>query len=54
MVPVTAKIAGVGFRTSLFPEKASSSYLLPVKAAVRKAARLKAGDRLKVRIALLP
>ncbi|WP_454745793.1 DUF1905 domain-containing protein [Ciceribacter selenitireducens] len=54
MVPVTAEIAGVGFQTSLFPEKASSSYLLPVKAAVRKTARLKAGDRLKVRIALLP
>ncbi|MBW8302151.1 MAG: DUF1905 domain-containing protein [Hydrogenophaga sp.] len=54
MVAVTAEIAGVAFRTSLFTEKASSSYLLPVKAAVRKAARLKTGDRINVRIALQP
>ncbi len=52
MVAVTAEIGDVDFQTSVFPDKASESYLLPVKAAVRKAARVKAGDMLKVRIVL--
>ena len=52
MVAVTAEIGDVAFQTSVFPDKASASYLLPVKAAVRKAARVKAGDMLKVRIVL--
>lgn len=54
MVAVTAEIADIAFRTSLFPDKASASYLLPVKAAVRKSGQMRAGDRLKVRVALLP
>lgn len=52
MVAVTAEIGDVAFQTSAFPDKASESYLLPVKAAVRNAARVKAGDILKVRIIL--
>lgn len=52
MVAVTAEIGDVAFQTSVFPDKTSASYLLPVKAAVRKAARVKAGDTLKVRIVL--
>ncbi|MBV2186848.1 MAG: DUF1905 domain-containing protein [Rhizobium sp.] len=54
MVAVTAEIRGIAFQTSLFPDKVSSSYLLPVKAAVRKAAGVKAGDSLAVRLSFLP
>ncbi len=39
-VKVTASIGATSWQTSLFPHKASNSYLLPVKAAVRKAENL--------------
>ena len=54
MVAVTAEIRGVAFQSSLFPDRTSSSYLLPVKAAVRKAAGVRAGDRLAVTLSPLP
>ena len=41
-VPVTAEVAGVAFRTSLFPR--DGGYLLPLKAAVRRAAGIAPGD----------
>jgi hypothetical protein len=36
-IPVAATIGKTSWKTSIFPEKSSGSYLLPVKAAVRKA-----------------
>jgi hypothetical protein len=42
-VPVEACIAGVSWRTSLFPQK-QGGYILPVKAEVRRRTRLGAGD----------
>jgi hypothetical protein len=47
-VKVTASIGVTNWQTSLFPHKASNSYLLPVKAAVRKAEGLNDGDIAKV------
>ncbi|MDX8454468.1 DUF1905 domain-containing protein [Mesorhizobium sp. VK9D] len=41
---VTAKIGKTRWQTSLFPDKASGSLLLPVKASVRQREGLKAGD----------
>lgn len=41
---VMATIGRTRWNTSLFPDKTSGSLLLPVKAAVRQAERLKAGD----------
>lgn len=52
MVAVIAEIGGSRFETSIFPDKASGSYLLPVKAAVRKAEKARAGDLLRVRFRL--
>ena len=49
-VKVTARIGETRFQTSLFPEKASGSYLLPVKAAVRKAEGLHDGDTVAVEL----
>ncbi len=49
-VPVTAVVDGTAWRTSLFPDAASRSYLLPVRKGVRTAARLRAGDPVAVEL----
>ena len=41
---ITAAIGKTRWQTSLFPDKASGSLLLPVKAAVRQRESLRAGD----------
>ena len=49
---VEAAIAGVTWRTSVFPQE-SGGYLLPVKADVRRRAGIAAGDEVTVRLELL-
>ena len=49
-VPVSARIGSTDFTTSLFPR--DDSYLLPVKAAVRKAERIELGDTIDVSLHL--
>ena len=51
-VKVTAAIDATTWQTSLFPHKASNSYLLPVKAAVRKAEDLHDDSMTSVTITL--
>ena len=51
-VRVEAAIDDVTWRTSVFPQN-SGGYLLPVKAAVRKRAKLAAGDEVTVQLQLL-
>jgi hypothetical protein len=51
-VYVSVTIGATSWRTSLFPSKEVSGYLLPVKAAVRKAERLSEGDVVGVRVAI--
>jgi hypothetical protein len=48
VIPVTARIGGSEFKTSLFPK--DGRYLVPIKAAVRRAERLDEGDRVAVRM----
>jgi len=43
-VRVEASIGATRWRTSLFPDAKSGCYLLPVKAAVRRAERIEDGD----------
>ncbi len=43
-VPVQLTSAHMEWKTSLFPDKKSGSYLLPLKAAVRKAENWSVGD----------
>ncbi len=43
-IRVTAQIGNTQWQTSIFPDSKSGSYLLPVKAAVRKAEGVKDGD----------
>ena len=49
---VEARIDEVSWRTSVFPMK-SGGYFLPVKAEVRRKARIAAGDEVTVEIELL-
>lgn len=42
---VKATMNNVSWETSIFPDKISRSYLLPLKASVRKAVGIAAGDR---------
>ena len=49
-VYVSVTIGSTQWRTSLFPSKDVGGYLLPVKAAVRKAERLEESGEAQVRI----
>jgi hypothetical protein len=49
-VRVTAAVGGSAWRTSLFPDAGTRSYLLPVRRSIRTAARLRAGDRVGVEL----
>ena len=51
-VKVAADIAGLTWRTSIFPDNKAGSYLLPVKKAVRDKLRIRAGDTVGVRLEL--
>lgn len=53
MVKVRATIHETRVETSIFPDKKSGSYLLPLKADVRKAARLAVGDTIRVRLEII-
>lgn len=51
-VPVEATIGATTWRTSLFPSKAHGGWLLPLKAAVRKAEKLAEGTPAQAVLAL--
>lgn len=53
-VPVEVTIGKTSWKTSIFPSKKDGTYLLPLKAAVRKAEHIQAGDsiRYSLRIAV--
>ena len=48
MVPVTARIGTTAWTTSLFPK--DGLYLIPLKAAVRRAASVELGDEVRVHL----
>ncbi len=50
MIPVDATVASVTFYTALFPK--DDTYLLPLKAAVRKKTNITAGDVVSVEVTL--
>lgn len=47
-LPVDARIGTTSWPTSLFSDTRRGSYLLPVKAAVRRAERIGPGDEVRV------
>jgi hypothetical protein len=50
MIPVAAAIGDVVFKTALFPK--DETYLLPIKAAVRRKANITAGDSISVEMTI--
>jgi hypothetical protein len=52
-VRVTVQIGKTSWETSLFPTSKSKSYLLPLKASVRKAENIFEGHQVKIKL-LLP
>ena len=53
MIKVRARIGASSWDTTIWPDKASGSFLLPVKAAVRKTEKIAAGDTAEVSLQLL-
>lgn len=49
---VAATIGDTSWETSMFPDKTSGGWFLPVKASVRKAEGLAAGDEVKVNMTI--
>ena len=48
MIPVEARIGQTGWKTALFPK--DGSYVVPIKASVRKAENLEQGDLVTVQL----
>jgi Domain of unknown function (DUF1905) len=51
-VRVTAAIGTTSWKTSIFPDKKSGSFLLPIKAEVRKAQNLRIGEKILVKLSV--
>lgn len=47
-IPVEVTIGGSTWRTSIFPDKDSGCFVLPIKSAIRKAEAISAGDTVQV------
>lgn len=52
-VRVEVEVGGSRWQTSVFPDKESGRFVLPVKKAVRRAEQVEVGDVLHVRLSLL-
>ena len=52
MIPVTAQIGDFAFDTSLFPK--GETYLLPLKAHVRRKTNITVGDLIAVEMTIQP
>ncbi|ADL46855.1 MULTISPECIES: DUF1905 domain-containing protein [Micromonospora] len=48
MIPVTVRIGGTGWRTSLWPK--DGRYVVPLRVAARRAEGIELGDRVDVRL----
>jgi hypothetical protein len=49
---VTVRIGASAWKTSIFPDSGSGSFVLPIKKEIRKAEGLAAGDRARVHLEL--
>jgi Domain of unknown function (DUF1905) len=52
-IRVAARIGATEWSTSIFPDKASGSFVLPVKKAVRAGQRLHIGDEAEVSLTIV-
>ena len=51
-IPVHVKVGSSTWQTSLFPDKKTDSYVLPIKASVRQKEHIHKGDAVAVSVAL--
>lgn len=51
-VRVKVRIGKAQWATSVFPDRAAKSYLLPIKASVRKAEKLEAGKTVQIELGI--
>lgn len=51
-LPVSVTIGETTWKTSIFPDKKSNSYLLPLKAAVRKKEKIKESETIELEISV--
>ncbi|TSC61542.1 MAG: protein of unknown function DUF1905 [Parcubacteria group bacterium Athens0416_74] len=52
-IPIEAQIGKTKWKTSVFPDKRSGTYLLPLKAMVRRAEQIDAEDTIAFRLSVL-
>jgi hypothetical protein len=52
-VRIAVTVGATSWRTSIFPDSKSGTYLLPVKRAVRVAERLEAGDEVRAQLKIV-
>jgi len=52
-VRVAVTVGATSWRTSIFPDSKSGTYLLPVKRAVRVAEHLEAGDEVRAQLEIV-
>ncbi len=53
-LPVRAKIGKTTWKTSIFPDKRSGTYLLPLALKIRKQEEIIAGDTITITITIVP
>ncbi len=53
-LPVEVHVGRTAWKTSIFPDRKSGCYMLPVKAAVRNIEGLQTGDSITVSVTVLP
>lgn len=49
-LPVTVSIGNTKWETSIFPDKKTGTYLLPLKAEVRKKENIKIGNTISIKL----
>lgn len=52
-IRVEAKLGNSRWKTSIFPDRKRNSFLLPLKAAVRKSEKIRTGDTVHVNLRLV-
>lgn len=53
-LPVTVTIGATTWNTSIFPDKKSGTFMLPLKAPIRRKEGVEAGDKIKLQILICP
>ena len=53
-LPVSAKVGKSEWKTSIFPDRKTGTYLLAIKSAIRKKENIKIGDTVKITIEINP